>query len=331
MNDFLEYVKCDPLFKKGNHNKITFSLTYAFSENYILVISHDEVVHLKCSMLKKMPGYPNDKFANLKGAYTFMFGHPGRKLLFMGQEFAQLSEWAEDKNLEWHLLQEPLHKDMQQYVKKLLHLYKDEEVLHCFDNDYRSFQWINCNDSDRSIFSFIRKHPDTYDNGLLFIVNFTPIERSDYTVGVPQGGTYETVLSSYVQATEDGNIIETETTSSYTAKKEECDELEYRLEIPLKPLQALVIRIPQELKPVEEEQETAQTFETKNETEVKLDANKAVTSAPKAKAPASGAPMANAPKAAANTVSPSLSPFSKGNKKKSKGNNKKRNGKRNKR
>ena len=140
MHDFLEYTKLDPLFKKNNHNKMTFGMTYAFSENFILVLSHDEVVHLKCSMINKMPGYPADKFKNLKTAYTFMLGHPGRKLLFMGQEFAQLQEWSESRSLDWYLLDEPEHKDMQDYVKKLLiqriscSLYRDKR-LWCFRMD----------------------------------------------------------------------------------------------------------------------------------------------------------------------------------------------------
>ena len=157
MHDFLEYTKLDPLFKKNNHNKMTFGMTYAFSENFILVLSHDEVVHLKCSMINKMPGYPADKFKNLKTAYTFMLGHPGRKLLFMGQEFAQLQEWSESRSLDWYLLDEPEHKDMQDYVKKLLHLYKEYPALYTETKGYGAFEWINANDADRSIFSFIRK------------------------------------------------------------------------------------------------------------------------------------------------------------------------------
>ncbi len=250
MNDFLEYVKCDPLFKKGNHNKITFSLTYAFSENYVLVISHDEVVHLKCSMLQKMPGYMVDKFANLRTAYTFMFGHPGKKLLFMGQEFGQLSEWAENKDLEWYLLNEPLHAELKDYVSDLLNLYKKNPVLHKYDNDGRSFNWINCDDADRSIFSFIRKAPENYKGALLFICNFTPIERADYCVGVPVKGTYKTVLSSYSDVVEADDMEaakakwDAKTKESYKAVEEECDNLPYRLNIPLKPFEAKVIAFP---------------------------------------------------------------------------------------
>lgn len=253
MNDFLEYVKVDPLFKKGNHNKMTFGMTYSFSENFILVISHDEVVHLKCSMINKMPGYKVDKFANLKTAYTFMFGHPGKKLLFMGQEFAQLSEWAEDKNLEWYLLNEPLHKEMKDYVSSLLKLYKNNKPLYAYDNrdnNYESFQWINCDDSDRSIFSFIRKNPEDYNGALIFICNFTPIERADYAVGVPVEGTYKTVLSSFSNTTEN-DTFETANEKnaglkleSYEAIEEECDYLPYRINVPLRPYEAIVIEVP---------------------------------------------------------------------------------------
>lgn len=248
MNDFLEYVKIDPLFKKGNHNKITFSLTYAFSENYILVISHDEVVHLKCSMISKMPGYTVDKFANLRTAYTFMFGHPGKKLLFMGQDFGQQSEWAEDKNMEWYLLNEPLNAQLKDYVKELLHIYRKYPELSCNDCDYRSFEWINCNDSDRSIFSFIRKNPENYKNCLIFVCNFTPVERTDYCVGVPEAGTYKTILSSFSLTTENDDMKAAKEKAltlkkkTYKAKEGECDNRPYRLEFSLRPYEAVILR-----------------------------------------------------------------------------------------
>lgn len=250
MNDFLEYMKTDPLFKKGNHNKATFSLTYANSENYILVLSHDEVVHLKCSMINKMPGYFVDKFANLKGAYTFMFGHPGKKLLFMGQEFAMLHEWSEAKEIEWYLLNEPLHFEMKEYVKSLLSIYRKYPALYAYDTDGRSFEWVNADDADRSIFSFIRKNPEDYKGALLFICNFTPIERPDYAVGVPKAGIYRQILSSYSETKEDESM---ETYKRRTAKKSnmpqvkykaiknECDGLDYRLNIPLRAYEAIII------------------------------------------------------------------------------------------
>jgi 1,4-alpha-glucan branching enzyme len=234
MHDFLDYMKLDPYFRKDNHNKMTFAMSYNESEKYILVLSHDEVVHLKCSMLNKMPGYPSDKFKNLKTAYTFMMGHPGKKLLFMGQEFAQLHEWAEDMSLEWHLLQEQEHRDVQEHMKKLLHLYRSYPALYADDRGYDSFEWINCNDADRSTFSFIRKAPDSDKGSLLFICNFTPMEWGDYAVGVPHGGKYKTLLSS----TEPDNHV------TYTAVAGECDGKPYRLQFALKPFESLVIEIP---------------------------------------------------------------------------------------
>ena len=130
MHDFLDYMKLDPYFRKDNHNKMTFSMTYAYSENYILVLSHDEVVHLKCSMFNKMPGStPEEKIANLKAGYAFMFGHPGKKLLFMGQDFGQEREWSEKRELDWYLLEQPVHSQLQAYVKKLLDLYRHNPCL----------------------------------------------------------------------------------------------------------------------------------------------------------------------------------------------------------
>ena len=157
MHDFLEYMKLDPYFRKYSHNRMTFSLTYFTSENYILVLSHDEVVHLKCSMINKMPGLGEDKFSNLKAGYTFMLGHPGKKLLFMGQDFGQWHEWDEKKALDWYLADKDSHRSLQKYVRDLLHLYKKYPCLYSLDHDWNGFQWINANDGDRSIFSFIRR------------------------------------------------------------------------------------------------------------------------------------------------------------------------------
>ena len=247
MNDFLEYCKIDPLFKKGNHNKMTFSISYMHAENYILVISHDEVVHLKCSMINKMPGYMVDKFANLRTAYTFMIGHPGKKLLFMGQEFAQLREWSEERELDWFLLNEPLHKEMQDYVKKLLHLYRKNPALYLNDRSYEGFQWVNVNDAERSIFSFIRKMPDTWKGAFLFVCNFTPMERPDYCVGVPKEGIYKEVLSSYSKTTQEDTFESAKeknadlTLRKFKAVEEECDDRPYRLNIPLRPYESVII------------------------------------------------------------------------------------------
>ncbi len=195
MHDFLEYMKLDPYFRKNNHNKMTFAMTYAYSENYILVLSHDEVVHLKCSMIEKMPGYPDDKFENLKAGYAFMFGHPGKKLLFMGQDIGQHREWSEEREIDWYLLQEPNNEHLQAWVRDLLHLYTNYECLYANDNRYGGFQWINADDAYRSIFSFIRWNV-TGEENLIFICNFTPMDRPDYCFGVPREGTYHLVLDS---------------------------------------------------------------------------------------------------------------------------------------
>ena len=194
MNDFLEYMKQDPYFRKYNHNKMTFSMMYAYSEKYVLVLSHDEVVHLKCSMLNKMPGELDDKFKNLKAGYTFMFGHPGKKLLFMGQEFGQLREWSEERELDWFLLGEDNHRDLKSFVHQLLELYRKYPALYAMDNDPEGFEWINPEDGDRSIFSFVRKSP-TKRNNLLFVCNFTPVARPEYRVGVPKKKQYKLIFT----------------------------------------------------------------------------------------------------------------------------------------
>ena len=229
MNDFLEYMKLDPYFRKDNHNKMTFAMSYAYSENYILVLCHDEVVHLKCSMLNKMPGYLDDKFANLKAGYTFMFGHPGKKLLFMGNEFAQLQEWSEARELDWFLLKEDRHLHMQNYVRALLQLYKKYRCLYELDDSWDGFQWINADDSYRSIFSFVR-YSKTKRKNLLFVMNFTPMERPDYRVGVPKKKKYELVLDS--DAEEYGGSGR-KRAKVYDAKKGSCDNQKYYVEYPL--------------------------------------------------------------------------------------------------
>ena len=229
MNDFLEYMKLDPYFRKDNHNKMTFAMSYACSENYILVLSHDEVVHLKCSMINKMPGYMDDKFANLKAGYAFMFGHSGKKLLFMGNEFAQLQEWSEERELDWFLLKEERHQVMQNFVKALLHMYKKYRCLYELDDSWDGFQWINADDCYRSIFSFVR-YSKSKRKSLLFVVNFTPMERPDYRVGVPKKKKYKLILDS--DAKEFGGKGR-KRPEVYEAKKGDCDNQKYYVEYPL--------------------------------------------------------------------------------------------------
>ena len=229
MNDFLEYMKLDPYFRKWNHNKMTFSMTYAYAEKYILVLSHDEVVHLKCSMINKMPGLYDDKFANLRAGYAYMLGHPGKKLLFMGQEFAQLREWSEERELDWFLLSEEPHQQIQNWYRDLLHLYKKHPALYELDNDPAGFEWINKDDIFRSIFSFVR-HSKGKKKNLLFVCNFTPVAREDYRVGVPTKRQCKLVLNS--DEKEYGGSGE-KRTEIYKPVKKECDGQKYSFAYPL--------------------------------------------------------------------------------------------------
>lgn len=239
MHDFCEYMKLDPLFKKNNHHALTFAMSYNGSENYILPLSHDEVVHLKCSMVNKMPGYQVDKYANLRTGYTYMFGHSGKKLLFMGQEFGQEREWSEERELDWFLLQEPLNKGMQEYVKELLNLYRKNPAMYEVDRDWTGFQWVNCDDCDRSIYSFMRKSKDGKKK-LLFVLNMTPIKRDNFEVGVPGKKKCKLVLNSdEVRFGGNGNEIP----ATITPTKEECDNLPYRIKFDLAPFSAAVFEI----------------------------------------------------------------------------------------
>ena len=210
MHDFCDYMKLDPLFRKNNHHKMTFAMSYNSSEKYILPLSHDEVVHLKCSMVNKMPGYHVDKYANLRVGYAYMFGHAGKKLLFMGQDFAQEREWSEARELDWYLLENPLNKGMQEYVKELLKLYRKYPCLYEIDHDWSGFEWINANDGDRSIYSFFRKG-STDRSRLLFVLNMTPMAREDFRVGVPQKKKYKLLLNSdETRFGGNGGVIQTE-------------------------------------------------------------------------------------------------------------------------
>ena len=229
MHDFLEYMKLDPYFRQYNHHKMTFSLTYAYSENYVLVLSHDEVVHLKCSMINKMPGLGQDKIENLKVGYSYMLGHPGKKLLFMGQEFGQYQEWSEARELDWYLTAESSHRELRDYVKELLKMYKKYPALYATDHTEGAFEWINADDACRSIYSFIRKSP-TGRNNLLFVINCTPVARDDYRVGVPKKKQYRLVLNS--KDPKFGGDVPVEKTV-YMAQKKECDGREFSFAYPL--------------------------------------------------------------------------------------------------
>ena len=227
MHDFLEYMKLDPYFRQ--YHKMTFSLTYAYSENYVLVLSHDEVVHLKCSMINKMPGLGQDKIENLKVGYSYMLGHPGKKLLFMGQEFGQYQEWSEARELDWYLTAESSHRELRDYVKELLKMYKKYPALYATDHTEGAFEWINADDASRSIYSFLRKSP-TGRNNLLFVINCTPVARDDYRVGVPKKKQYRLVLNS--KDPKFGGDVPVEKTV-YMAQKKECDGREFSFAYPL--------------------------------------------------------------------------------------------------
>ena len=237
MNDFLEYMKLDPYFRAFNHNRLTFSLTYTYAENYVLVISHDEVVHLKCSMINKMPGYEVDKFANLRTAYGFMFGHPGKKLLFMGQEFAQLREWSEARSLDWFLLDKPLHRQMQNFVKALNHIYTKYDALYFNDNETVGFEWIKCDDAEEGIIAFIRRGKTAKDQ-LMFVCNFVPVERTAHLVGAPCLTKYEEILNS--DAEEFGG--KGRVNGIVKAIDRPCDRMKYSLSLEIAPLSVMVFK-----------------------------------------------------------------------------------------
>lgn len=225
MHDFLDYMKLDPYFRKDNHNKMTFAMSYNEYERYILVLSHDEVVHLKCSMINKMPGLEGDKFKNLKAGYAFMMGHPGKKLLFMGQDFGQLQEWSEERELDWYLLENSNHANLSLFVKDLLHLYRKYPAMYEQDVSWAGFEWINANDAYRGIFSFVRKSKSGKDD-LLFVVNFTPVAYEDYRVGVLNARKHKLVLNS-----EDAKYGGTDKKRAitYTPVQQECDGREYSI------------------------------------------------------------------------------------------------------
>lgn len=239
MNDFLKYVSMDPIYRRYHHNNITFSLMYAFTENFILVLSHDEVVHGKCSMLSKMPGDYWQKFAGLRVTYGYTYGHPGKKLLFMGSEFGQFIEWNDKQGLDWHLLDYEMHKKMQTFVRDLNTLYTSEKALYEVDFSYDGFEWIDCNDNEHSVVSFMRKGKDYHDM-LIFICNFTPAVNYNYCIGAPFDLDYELVLNSNYEKyggydVDAGNVI-------YKVEQEPLHGRPYRLRITIPPLSVMVFR-----------------------------------------------------------------------------------------
>ena len=195
MHDMLEYIKQDPVHRRWHHNQVTFSMLYAFTENFVLPFSHDEVVHGKHSMLGKMPGDLWQKHANLRALYGYMFAHPGKKLMFMSSEFGQWREWNYDTSLDWHLLQYPEHEGLRRWIQDLNHTYQRESSLHEVDFDFAGFQWIDCCDNENSVMSFLRRAKNPQDHTVI-VANFTPVPRLDYRIGVPEAGRYREILNS---------------------------------------------------------------------------------------------------------------------------------------
>lgn len=238
MNDFLGYMKLDPLYRKYHHNELTFSMVYAYSENFVLVLSHDEVVHEKGSMITKMPGGYEDKFSNLRVAYGYMMTHPGKKLLFMGQEIAQFTEFNEASEVDWSLFEFDAHVYMQKYVKELNSFYANEPALFELDQDPEGFQWINANSANTSLLSYIRRGKKAEDT-LVVLCNFTPIAHKAYKLATPSGGRWEEVFSS------DSAKFGGEGTNNKTvkqAKKEECDGFDHYISVQIPPLSISVFK-----------------------------------------------------------------------------------------
>ena len=238
MNDFLNYMKLDPLYRKYHHNDLTFSMVYAYSEKFILVLSHDEVVHEKGSMIAKMPGGYEDKFSNLRVAYGYMMTHPGKKLLFMGQEIAQFTEFNENAEVDWSLFEFDAHVFMQGYVKELNELYKTEPALYELDSSPEGFTWINCNSANTSLLSYVRKGKKESDT-LLIICNFTPMEHKAFKLATPSGGRWQEIFSS------DNSRYGGEGRNNKTvkqAKKAECDGQEHYISVTIPPLSISVFK-----------------------------------------------------------------------------------------
>ncbi len=239
MNDMLSYMSTDPLFRAGNHNKVTFSFFYAFSENFVLPISHDEVVHGKCSLIGKMPGEYDDKFANLRTFYGYMMAHPGKKLLFMGQEFGQFAEWSEEKQLDWMLLQYDRHAQLQQYVKDLNHFYLNNDEFWQVDYSWEGFQWIVPDDNQQSVVVFLRKNRQ--GKQVMVVCNFTPVLRENYQVGVPAAGWYQEILNSD-DVKYGGSGVHNKKMRS---KKGEMHGMENTLTLTIPPLSTVYFEVPQ--------------------------------------------------------------------------------------
>jgi 1,4-alpha-glucan branching enzyme len=246
MNEMLKYIEKDPIYRKYHHDLLTHPPEYAFNENYVLVISHDEVVHLKKSMLLKNPGSMPDKFGALKTFYTYMFTLPGKKLLFMGQDIASEGEWMEDRQIEWHRASDMWHRDVMECVRSLLSVYKKYECLYTDGRDSRVFQWINRADAPRNTVSFIRRNPFSYGGALAVVCNFSPVGYGNYSFGVPFAGPYKRVFSTYDTLPGGGGPAENGDIPPLEAAAGECDGYPYRLTYGLRPYESVIFELPGE-------------------------------------------------------------------------------------
>mgnify|MGYP004709210551 FL=1 len=236
MNDFVGYMSNDPYFRGAHHNELTFSMVYAYSERFMLSLSHDEVVHQKGSLLEKMPGTEDKKFANLRAAYGFFMTHPGKKLLFMGQEYGQVHEWAENKALDWEDLEKPAHRQMQNYMKALIQLYKTHPALWKLDYDSDGFEWINCVEWEKSMVTFLRKSQKQEDT-LVVICNFSDVAYEEELVGVPYAGKYKEILNSDAKEYGGTGVVNPRVK---IAKKEETDDRPYTIKVKVAPLSVAI-------------------------------------------------------------------------------------------
>ena len=236
MNDFIGYMSNDPYFRGAHHNELTFSMVYAYSERFMLSLSHDEVVHQKGSLLEKMPGTEDKKFANLRAAYGFFMAHPGKKLLFMGQEYGQVHEWAENKALDWEDLEKPAHRQMQNYMKALIQLYKTHPALWKLDYDSDGFEWINCVEWEKSMVTFLRKSKKQEDT-LVVICNFSDVAYEEELVGVPYAGKYKEILNSDAKEYGGTGVVNPRVK---IAKKEETDNRPYTIKVKVAPLSVAI-------------------------------------------------------------------------------------------
>lgn len=287
MNDMLSYMKTDPLFRAGNHGKVTFSFFYAFSENFVLPISHDEVVHGKCSLLNKMPGDYEEKFANLRTFFGYMMAHPGKKLLFMGQDFGQFIEWDEKKQLDWMLLGYDKHRELQGYVKDLNHFYRETPALWQVDYSWEGFQWIVPDDSKQSVIAFLRR--DAAGKMILVVCNFNPVLRKDYQMGVPNPGSYKEILNSDDKKYGGSGV----TNGTVKSEKGPMHGFDQHISLTLPPMSTLYLSVPAARKPRTKKADAA---DEKAAEPTKPAAKKATKATAKAAAPAAPAKTEAAPK-----------------------------------